>query len=315
VKIEDLLNTPEAQNMKEQYRFTLGDLYYRVGKKLGEATDEECKQIVKGKKVIMLTSVNSPVKDLVLENAISALRTSLNYRPGYAEVETAMSQLQTRQKAMRASPSIVRQLFDENAETFDRHLAALNYVAPQEVATEVARVAKQRGRLFSSALDAGCGTGLVGTFIRQFVNGFLIGADISEKMLAKARDRRDEKGFPVYDELNAGDVLSLGLIAKTFEIVVSADVLVYFGEFGPILSTFKKLLIPGGTLIFTCERLESSETEWKLEESGRYSHGRKYVEKTALSTGLRLVEYREIVPRMNKGKEVPGHIFVFKADH
>ena len=53
---------------------------------------------------------------------------------------------------------------------------ALNAVAP--------------GRRFASALDLGCGTGLMGEALRERID-HLTGVDLSAAMIAKARERGD----------------------------------------------------------------------------------------------------------------------------
>lgn len=68
-------------------------------------------------------------------------------------------------------------------------------------------------------------------------------------------------------------------------------------------------------LIFSCERIEEDDkappVEWKLQSSGRYAHSKSYVVDVASNAGYELVSYEEIVPRMEKGEEVKGHLFIF----
>ena len=48
--------------------------------------------------------------------------------------------------------------------------------------------------------------------------------------------------------------------------------------------------------------------------SGRFAHTRGYVVETADAAGYTLVSYEEVVPRMEQGREVRGHLFVFEAN-
>lgn len=104
-----------------------------------------------------------------------------------------------------------------------------------------------------------------------------------------------------------------------FELIVAADVLVYFGDLQKILTNFAALSANSTDeretfLIFSCERIEEEDAPpngWKLQNSGRYAHSKSYVVKTARKAGYRLVTYEEIVPRLEKGKEVEGHLFQF----
>ena len=83
-------------------------------------------------------------------------------------------------------------LFEEASETFDEKLTRLEYAVPRgfglAIATHV-RVGRG-GRRFATALDAGCGTGRMGSYLRPLVSGTLSGSDLSPKMLAIAAELR-----------------------------------------------------------------------------------------------------------------------------
>lgn len=207
---------------------------------------------------------------------------------------------------------------------------------------------------YNSVLDAGCGTGLAGRFLKPLIDGPLIGVDLSTKMLDVAKECTLLKGCGlkevvdneennIVDESGEEDLrssvklynhlISLDLETATleeiysgyddvkggFELIVAADVLVYIGDLRKLLLNFGKLSADGNEerdafLIFSCERLEEKDAPpagWKLQSSGRYSHSKAYVVATAKDAGYRLIGYEEIVPRMEKGKEVQGHLFKF----
>lgn len=48
-----------------------------------------------------------------------------------------------------------------------------------------------------------------------------------------------------------------------------------------------------------------------MQSTGRYAHTKSYVVTVAESAGYHLLRYDEIVPRMEKGEGVKGHLFVF----
>jgi predicted TPR repeat methyltransferase len=98
------------------------------------------------------------------------------------------------------------------------------------------------------------------------------------------------------------------------ELVTAADVLVYFGELYELLDTLSRLSAPLATLIVSCERASDAEAPdgWMLRASGRFAHTRSYVVGAARAAGgYELQEYEEIVPRMEYGQPVLGHLFVF----
>ena len=87
----------------------------------------------------------------------------------------------------RASNGFVQATFDSFAASFEAKLATLSYRAPALVAAmlEDAGLAPSQ-RL--DVLDAGCGTGLCGALVAPFARR-LIGVDLSDGMLAHARDK------------------------------------------------------------------------------------------------------------------------------
>ena len=68
----------------------------------------------------------------------------------------------------RASDRFVERVFDNFARSFDVKLAKLEYRAPELVRDALARVAAPTKSLIT--LDAGCGTGLCGALIEEYVS-------------------------------------------------------------------------------------------------------------------------------------------------
>ncbi|MGB0128634.1 MAG: tetratricopeptide repeat protein, partial [Rhodocyclaceae bacterium] len=146
----------------------------------------------------------------------------------------------------RAADSYVEQTFDAFAASFDAKLGRLDYQAPQLVAAAVGRaLGSPRGDL--SGLDAGCGTGLCGPLLRPYL-AHLAGVDLSAGMLERAQGRG------CYDELTKGELAAfLGARRDTYDLIVSADTLVYFGALDAVCEHAAKALRPNGRLVFTVE--------------------------------------------------------------
>jgi predicted TPR repeat methyltransferase len=101
-------------------------------------------------------------------------------------------------------------------------LAKLSYRAPALVAEMLKRSGVDPSKRVH-ILDAGCGTGLCGPLVAPYACR-LVGVDLSEGMLARARER------DVYDVLVKGELTAyLEACTDTFDVIVSADTLVYFG--------------------------------------------------------------------------------------
>ena len=98
----------------------------------------------------------------------------------------------------RAPRRYVRDLFDRYAEHFESHLAELDYGLPKALGRRIGRLSRKTGGFFR-AIDLGCGTGLIGRWIRPSVDR-LDGVDLSPKMIEIAASAG------VYDRLALADI-------------------------------------------------------------------------------------------------------------
>ena len=201
---------------------------------------------------------------------------------------------------LRASDAFVECTFDSFAASFDSKLAKLSYRAPALVAEMLADTGVEASRRLD-VLDAGCGTGLCGPLIARYARR-LVGVDLSARMIAQARARN------VYDELVKRELTAyLRGSTGAFDVIVSADTLVYFGSLERVVAAAANALRPGGRLIFTVEELigAGSDSEYFLSPNGRYRHSAPYVERVLARSDLQT----EIVAaelRLEAGDPVPG---------
>jgi predicted TPR repeat methyltransferase len=181
----------------------------------------------------------------------------------------------------RASSEFIERTFDSFAASFESKLSRLSYRAPVLVAAmlEDSGLVAAKGL---NVLDAGCGTGLCGPLLAAYAR-CLTGVDLSAGMLAHARDKR------IYDGLIKSDLTEyLRGHTEAFDIVVSADALVYFGELTCVIDAAAGALRPGGLFVFTLEHAAGSSAGagFRLEFHGRYTHTRAYVERLLAHAGL-----------------------------
>jgi predicted TPR repeat methyltransferase len=174
----------------------------------------------------------------------------------------------------RAADECVEAMFDRFAENFETILLDnLAYRAPKIVAALLEDSGRRPAKTLD-VLDAGCGTGLCGPLLAPYARR-LTGVDLSARMLERAKDKQ------VYDELVKGELTAL-LRSRpaAFDVIVSADTLVYFGALEGAVAAGAAALRPGGVLIFTLEELvDGGGSDYRLETHGRYTHSRHYVDR------------------------------------
>ena len=181
----------------------------------------------------------------------------------------------------RASDGFVERVFDNFAASFDSKLAKLGYRAPELVATMLEEPGAEPCKSLD-VLDAGCGTGLCGPLVAPYARS-IVGVDLSAKMLAQAQERN------IYDSLVKSELTAyLRERPETYDLIVSADTLIYFGPLEELFAVGARALRPGGRLVFTLEELTGPACgpDYVLCPHGRYSHMRAYVERVLSAVGL-----------------------------
>jgi predicted TPR repeat methyltransferase len=216
-----------------------------------------------------------------VDKAVEIFQEWLEDDPGDPIARHMLAACSGRDVPPRASDAFIERTFDSFAATFDSKLASLSYRAPALVAETL-----KRSRVTPSKsldiLDAGCGTGLCGPLIAPYARR-LVGVDLSEGMLAEARNRN------VYDELLRSELSAyLAGCSEMFDVIVSADTLVYFGTLEEVVAASASALRPGGRVIFTVEELVGAghDVAYSLGTSGRYRHSREHVEAVMAGTTL-----------------------------
>jgi len=235
--------------------------------------------------------------------AIDAYEQARALAPDPAQVDFALAALGVGAAPKQAPAAYVKALFDQYAGHFEQHLTGvLGYRTPGLVAAAITRHVQGTGL---STVDLGCGTGLCAPFLRPLSHR-LAGVDLSEKMLAQAR------AAGLYDELACADIGDyLAAHPQAFDLVVAADVLVYFGDLDTLFGQVRAALRPGGTFCFSTEALE--EGEFALLLSNRYAHGLAYLERLAARYGFVVLEADSTTVRSEQGADLTGHLLVLRA--
>lgn len=199
-----------------------------------------------------------------------------------------------------ASPAHVSALYDQYAASFEANLRGdLDYRAPELLRAELARMNLTKPL---AILDAGCGTGLMGQAIKDWA-GTLHGIDLSEKMLEQARS------LGIYDQFERAELLTfLRDHPARYDLVIAADVLIYFGDLAPVTKAAFTSLKPGGIFAFTVEA--SPSEPFILQDNGRFAHGERHLRDCAEAASFQLTLCAAISTRREKNQPVAGYLCI-----
>jgi SAM-dependent methyltransferase len=122
-----------------------------------------------------------------------------------------------------------------------------------------------RGR---RVLDLGCGFGWFCRWARQQGAAYVLGIDISEKMLARARAATEDSLITYV----RADMENLKLSSRSLDLVYSSLALHYVENLSRLVSQISRALVPGGRLVFSVEHpifTAPSEPQWCPASGGR----------------------------------------------
>jgi len=212
----------------------------------------------------------------------------------------------------RAPNDYVRDLFDDYAESFEQDLVEdLGYSVPQLIRQELENLLPSGGNNkrshFSRGLDLGCGTGLVSAAINHLVKT-IDGVDLSEKMLALAL--REERYSQVFSMEITSFLLDKKIGCPKYDLIISGDALVYFGNLTEIFKGVKQRLSDKGVFCFTLENLNNGC--FTICSTGRYAHNESYIDTLSKEHGLSLVVSKPIIPRTDASINIDGRLYVLK---
>jgi predicted TPR repeat methyltransferase len=156
-------------------------------------------------------------------------------------------------------------------------------------------------------LDLGCGTGLVGEVFKDLAaGGRLDGIDLAPRMIEAARRRG------IYDDLILDDLeIVLALPGQRYDLILSADTMIYLGDLAPTFSGVANRLAPGGFYIFAVE--SKSGEGWEQTPADRFRHSLSYLQGETARAGLGFVDVMETVLRLEADQPVAGFVAAIRA--
>jgi ubiquinone/menaquinone biosynthesis C-methylase UbiE len=120
----------------------------------------------------------------------------------------------------------------------------------------------------AKVLDLGCGYGWFCRWAREAGAAAVLGIDVSEKMLARARG--DTKDAAI--TYRQADMASLSLPGEVFDLAYSSLALHYIAEPSGLIAEVYRSLVSSGRLVFSTEHpifSAPSEPKWMLDPAGQ----------------------------------------------
>jgi ubiquinone/menaquinone biosynthesis C-methylase UbiE len=114
-------------------------------------------------------------------------------------------------------------------------------------------------------LDLGYGFGAFARWAREMGAARVLGVDRSANMLAHVQTRDPGVTYALMD------IAHLALPDAAFDLVYSALALHYIADFGAVCAAIRRLLVPGGRLVFSVEHplfTAPSQPRWRTEPDG-----------------------------------------------
>lgn len=225
--------------------------------------------------------------------------------PNSVEIEYMLAAISGDNQPDQSPADYVISIFNGYAANFETALVdKLKYNVPELLDVALRKkLSNKKDQL--SILDLGCGSGLMGERLKD-ISSYMVGVDLSEKMLAQAEKKQ------IYDELLRNDILdTISVIDKKFDLVVAADVFIYIGELSKIFEKINYSMNEHGLFGFSIE-LTDSNADYQLQPTGRYAQTTQYISELASNNNFYISSSDKAVVRMEQYKPVDGYIYILK---
>ena len=237
-----------------------------------------------------------------LEEAVLCYKEAILLNPDYSKAKHMLAAL-TGETTSIAPQEYVEDLFDNYALKFESSLVSnLEYKLPKILAAMILEDNKTNS--LGSIIDLGCGTGLFGEEINNFCDN-ITGIDLSKRMLDQAKKKN------IYNKLIKEDIFTyLSNNYFNFDYFISLDVFIYVGDLSNIFELIKSRNKKTGKLAFSVENYDGES--FFLEQTGRYSHSKIYIENLCEKFGYRLIYFKELNLRKEKNQYISGALYILE---
>lgn len=118
------------------------------------------------------------------------------------------------------------------------------------------------------AIDLGCGFGWVSRWLRENGAEAVLGIDLSENMIARARELTNDTEI----DYQMANIETLDLPEAAFDFAFSSLTFHYVRDFGRLARTIHRSLTPGSHFVFSIEHpifMAATHPHWIQDEDGR----------------------------------------------
>ncbi len=220
--------------------------------------------------------------------AMEAFRKALQLKPDYEEARFMLALTDPHPSAKLLPhtypvPLAIR-VFTALAPKYEDTQLSQHYCSPLSLFEALKPLLPQSP--VEEALDIGCGTGLLGDFLRPHA-GQLIGIDVTPAMTERAIMRYDSQGLRIYDDVVTDDLRAYmhRLNRPLYNLIAGAGVMSYVGGLAAVFDGVGGALQPGGLFAFTTDPWPG-EAYGFIRDRERFGHSEGYVRQQAQRVGL-----------------------------
>jgi predicted TPR repeat methyltransferase len=241
------------------------------------------------------------------DEAKTLLLKVLDIDPNNQNSHYLLSAATHREEYKKAPEDYVKNLFDNYAVQYNEHLCKeLKYSLPERIGAllETLPSVTKELKTNKSALDLGCGTGLLGSYLKPYFPK-ICGVDLSQKMLDIA------KKTEYYDQLFCDDIQSFLLnTSEQFELITAAEVFEYCGDLSTLFFEIAHHLKPQGLFVFSIE--STQEKDFTLQETARFAHNSEYIHRLAKQSNLTILEEIPLSARLQNNQPLSSRLFLLE---